>query len=67
MRELNYFSNEKFYASDSENDDIFEGLTEIDEVETQRQYEIYVENEENFSDIDVISEFDSDNDVLLTI
>lgn len=52
-------------APDSKCDDIFEGFTEIDVVGAQKHYAICMENEENLSDINVISEFDSDNDVYI--
>lgn len=45
-------------APDSKCDDIFEGFTEIDVVGAQKHYAICMENEENLSDINVISDFD---------
>jgi len=52
-------------ASDSISDDIFEGFTEKDVVDAQKGYEMCIENKDNLSDIDLISESDSDDDVLL--
>lgn len=49
-------------ASNSESNDTFEGIPETAVIGAQEKYEIYVEN---LSDINVISQFGSDNDVSL--